>query len=80
MTASLRPIDREDRNGLFTSHWTLDGVRALCGIVLGRTQQYSANGMCRRCARKLGVIAPDRAARPDPFADHSRDLVRDPTG
>jgi len=44
-------IDREDQRANLTSHWTQNGLKTLCGIVLARTQPYAGNGECRRCAQ-----------------------------
>ena len=46
-------IDRADRRGFFTSHWTSDGKRTLCGLEIVMSQPYCENGACRRCERVL---------------------------
>ena len=48
-----RKIDRMDRRALFTSHYTRDGKRTLCGLSLVNcyTQPWCDNGFCRRCEK-----------------------------
>jgi hypothetical protein len=47
----ITKIDRMDRRALFTSHYTRDGKRTLCGLTLEVTQSWCDNGFCRRCEK-----------------------------
>jgi hypothetical protein len=49
-TTKIYRIDRMDRRSLFTSHYTRDGKRTLCGLTLEVTQSWG-NGLCRRCEK-----------------------------
>ena len=50
---NITKIDRMDRRALFTSHYTRDGKRTLCGLSLVNcyTQPWCDNGFCRRCEK-----------------------------
>lgn len=71
-------IDREDMRSLYTSHWTRDGARTVCGLRIMMWQKYLGNGMCRRCER---IMSRDRVALPAPHstdadcASHLRDGI-----